>query len=42
LEVRENDEAGTHRLMYTVSLGDAVYVLDFFQKKALQEFEWVG
>lgn len=34
VEVRENDEAGTHRLMYTVSLGDAVYVLDFFQKKS--------
>jgi phage-related protein len=34
IEVRENDEAGTHRLMYTVEIGESVYVLDFFQKKS--------
>ncbi|HZO93251.1 MAG TPA: type II toxin-antitoxin system RelE/ParE family toxin [Candidatus Baltobacteraceae bacterium] len=34
MEVREDDEAGTWRCMYTVQIDDAVYVLDFFQKKS--------
>jgi phage-related protein len=34
MEVREDDEVGTHRLMYTVVIDDNVYVLDFFQKKS--------
>lgn len=34
MEVREDDEAGTHRLMYTVEIGENVYVLDFFKKKS--------
>jgi phage-related protein len=34
IEVREDDEAGTYRLMYTVEIGENVYVLDFFQKKS--------
>jgi phage-related protein len=32
--VRESDNAGTWRLMYTVKIADDVYVLDFFQKKS--------
>ncbi len=34
MEIRESDEAGTYRLMYTTTIGDTVYVLDFFPKKA--------
>jgi phage-related protein len=34
LEVREDDEAGTYRLMYTTTIGDTIYVLDYFQKKS--------
>jgi len=34
IEVREYDDAGTWRLMYTVKIDDDVYVLDFFQKKS--------
>jgi phage-related protein len=33
MEVRDDDESGTYRLMYTAKLGDVVYVLDYFQKK---------
>jgi phage-related protein len=36
MEVREDDEAGTHRLMYTTQIGDDVYVLAFFQKKSVK------
>jgi phage-related protein len=36
MEVREDDEAGTWRGMYTVEIDDAVYVLDFFQKKSIK------
>jgi phage-related protein len=36
MEVREDDESGTYRLMYTVKIGDDVYVLDFFQKKSVK------
>jgi phage-related protein len=36
IEIRVDDEVGksTYRAMYTVSLGDVVYVLDVFQKKS--------
>jgi phage-related protein len=33
VEVRDHDEAGIYRLMYTTKIGDMVYVLDYFQKK---------
>jgi phage-related protein len=33
-EIREDDEGGTYRLMYTATIGDTLYVLDFFQKKS--------
>jgi phage-related protein len=36
LEVVENAGAGTFRAVYTVKLGDAVYVLHCFQKKSTQ------
>jgi phage-related protein len=39
MEVREDDEAGTYRLMYTTKIGDIVYVLDFFQKKSTKGIE---
>jgi phage-related protein len=35
VEVRDHDEAGIYRLMYTTRIGDVVYVLDFFQKKGV-------
>ena len=34
IEVCETDAGGSHRLMYTVEIGECVYVLDFFQKKS--------
>ena len=34
MELRENDEAGTYRTVYTVRLADTVYVLHAFTKKA--------
>jgi phage-related protein len=34
LEVRADDDGCTHRLMYTTTIGDVLYVLDFFQKKS--------
>lgn len=34
VELRENDEAGTYRAVYTVRLADTVYVLHAFMKKA--------
>jgi phage-related protein len=33
-EIVTDDAAGTYRLMYTVRLGDMVYVLHAFQKKS--------
>ena len=35
VEVRDHDEDGIYRLMYTTRIGDIVYVLDFFQKKGV-------
>ena len=34
MEIRETDNSGAHRLMYTIEIGDDVFVLDFFQKKS--------
>lgn len=34
MEVRDDDEAGTYRLMYTTRIGAYVFILDFFQKKS--------
>jgi phage-related protein len=34
LEMVENDPSGTYRLVYTVKIGDVVYVLHAFQKKS--------
>lgn len=34
LELRENDEAGTYRTVYTVRFADTVYVLHAFTKKS--------
>lgn len=34
MEMRDDDEAGTYRLMYTTKIGATVFVLDFFQKKS--------
>jgi len=33
-EIETEDSSGTYRLMYTVKLGDIVYVLHAFQKKS--------
>lgn len=37
MEVRDDDEAGTYRLMYTTRIGTQVYILDYFQKKGKVE-----
>ena len=34
MEIAANDEGGTYRAVYTVSIGDAIYVLHAFQKKS--------
>jgi len=34
MEIRLDDPAGTYRTCYTASIGDAIYVLHAFQKKA--------
>jgi phage-related protein len=36
LEIRVDHATDTYRTMYTVSLGDVVYVLHAFQKKSTQ------
>jgi phage-related protein len=33
MEVRDRDESGIYRLMYTVKIGEDIIVLDYFQKK---------
>jgi phage-related protein len=33
-EIVSNDPSGTYRVIYTVSIGDAIYVVHAFQKKA--------
>jgi phage-related protein len=34
MEIVDDDEAGTFRVMYTATIGDVVYVLAAFQKKS--------
>ena len=34
IEIAANDESGTYRAVYTVSIGDAIYVIHAFQKKS--------
>ena len=34
IEVRDDDEAGTYRLMYTTRIGDTLFILHYFQKKS--------
>ena len=34
MEISANDGSGTYRAAYTVSIGDAIYVIHAFQKKA--------
>ncbi len=34
LEISANDESGTYRAVYTVSIGDTIYVIHAFQKKS--------
>ena len=34
MEIAINDDSGTYRLVYTVSIGDAIYVIHAFQKKS--------
>ena len=34
MEIAANDEGGTYRAVYTVSIGDAIYVIHAFQKKS--------
>lgn len=35
-EIRIRDEAGAFRVIYVATIGDAVYVLEAFQKKSQQ------
>lgn len=34
IEIRENDQSGTYRLVYTIEIEDYVFVLHAFQKKS--------
>ena len=34
IEIVANDESGTYRSVYTVSIGDSIYVIHAFQKKS--------
>ena len=34
LEIRANDATGTNRAVYTVSIGDSIFVIHAFQKKS--------
>jgi phage-related protein len=34
MEVRDDDDAGTYRLMYTTKIGDVIFILHYFQKKS--------
>lgn len=34
MEVRDDGDAGTYRLMYTTKFGEKLFVLDYFQKKS--------
>ena len=34
MEIAANDESGTYRAVYTVTIGDSIYVIHAFQKKS--------
>ena len=34
MEIAANDESGTYRAVYAVSIGDSIYVIHAFQKKS--------
>ena len=34
MEIAVNDDSGTYRAVYTVSIGDSIYVIHAFQKKS--------
>ena len=34
MEIASNDSSGTYRAVYTVSIGDSIYVVHAFQKKS--------
>ena len=34
IEIRENDQSGTYRLIYTIEIEECVFVLHAFQKKS--------
>ena len=34
MEIAANDASGTYRAVYTVSIGEAIYVIHAFQKKS--------
>ena len=34
MEISANDDSGTYRALYTVSIGDSIYVIHAFQKKS--------
>lgn len=34
MEIAASDESGTYRAVYTVSIGDSIYVVHAFQKKS--------
>lgn len=34
MEIVSNDASGTYRAVYTVSIGDSIYVVHAFQKKS--------
>ena len=34
MEIAAYDASGTHRAVYTVSIGDSIYVIHAFQKKS--------
>lgn len=34
MEIAARDESGTYRAVYTISIGDAIYVIHAFQKKS--------
>jgi phage-related protein len=38
MEISANDESGTYRAVYTVSIGDSIFVLHAFQKKSKAGF----
>ena len=42
MEIAANDASGTYRAVYTVSIGDSIYVVHAFQKKSKSGIETPG